>query len=380
MPSKDGWWVFWYEIADGKRRRPRRRLGLKKSTPVAEAKAAFALWVRAFEAANGQDQKLTIGVLMTRYIADRRKEGKNAGKMEFQWRALKLTFEHLQPADLVTEIEVAGEMRTVCHRYALEREAMGRARDTIHSELSLLRTCVSWATKRGLIPQYHIWVSTPGPGRKTALTEDEIMRLLGAIVEAPYHIRLLILIALATGARREAILDLTWDRVDFANRQIDFNTHEIKSILDTSHKKGRAKVDIEEGLYEALMHAKEFAETEFVIEYRSKRLVDPKEGVKNVFIAAGLTGRFIGLHALRHTLATSAAELGIDPRKIQRMLGHDDINTTEGVYIHLRRGFLKEVAAVTDRHIRDLNGVKSGQKTHPRLLEIIPDKAEDEES
>ena len=73
---------------------------------------------------------------------------KAADKMEFQWRALRATFEHLQPADVETTITVAGEPRTRCHQYAVDRHGKGLARATIHSELSLLRSAMSWAAKR----------------------------------------------------------------------------------------------------------------------------------------------------------------------------------------------------------------------------------------
>lgn len=301
---------------------------------------------------------------MDRYISDREKEGKNAKKMRWQWVALKPHFADLQPADLEAPIIVEGEERTRCHKYALERHRAGIARDTIHSELSLLRTAMSWASKRNLIKdKVFVWVPPPGKPRRTALNEDQILQLLGAMVEAPHHIRLAMLIALATGARKEAILDLTWDRVDFVYRTVDFNKPDERSILDTSHQKGRAKVDMSDELYGSLMHAKEFATCEYVIEYRGKRVGDIKKGVKAVFDRSGLKGKFLGLHALRHTLATSSVAAGIDMRKVQRMLGHDDIDTTDKVYAEFRRGALRDVAQVADAHIRLLNGDQNGQKS-----------------
>lgn len=223
---------------------------------------------------------------------------------------------------------------------------------------------MTWAATRKKIPAApFVWVPSAGKPRRTALTLQQIAALIQAILNATLHIRLLIAIALATGARKQAILDLTWDRVDLELRTIDFNTGKKKSILDTSHQKGRAVVDIGEGLYRALKEAKEYARTEHVIEYRGKPVKDPKDGVKDVFTAAGLGGRFLGLHALRHTLATSAAELGIDMRKIQHMLGHDDVRTTEAIYVELRRGFLSEVAEVAEPHLKLISGRSSDDKT-----------------
>lgn len=349
MRTKQGWFAFW----DENDRRKRGRIGCPFSTPVAEARAQFALWVRSREAGLAQDQKLTIGDIMERYIEDRRKEGKRSDKMGFQWAALKPSFEHLQPGDLESEIIVEGEKRTRCHKYAVERSAKGIARATIHSELALVRTALGWAARRRIISPVFVWVPSAGEPRRSALDADQIVRLLGAILEAPPHIRLLMLIALATGARMQAILDLTWDRVDLDRGVINFRTARSTSILDTSHQKGRAIVDIGEELLVWLRKHKEFAgKRPYVIEYRGKKVGSPKKAVRAVFRRAGIEGKYIGLHALRHTLATSAAAAGIDMRKVQRMLGHDDIRTTESVYVEFQRGALSEVALVGDGHIK----------------------------
>lgn len=350
MRTKQGWFAFWEEGG----RRARGRIGLPFSAPVVEARAAFALWVRSREAALAQDTKLTIGEIMERYIEDRRREGKRSDKMRFQWTALRPSFEHLQPGDLESEIIVEGEKRTRCHKYAVERSEMGIARATIHSELALIRTAVGWAARRRLISPVFVWVPSAGEARRTALDAEQIVRLLGAILEATPHIRLLMLIALATGARMQAILDLTWDRVDLDRRVINFRTGAKRSILDTSHQKRRAIVDIGDELIVWLAEAKEYATCEFVIEYRGEKVGSPKKAVRAVFKRAGIEGQFLGLHALRHTLATSAAAAGIDMRKVQRMLGHDDIRTTESVYVEFQRGALSEVASVGDAHIKRL--------------------------
>lgn len=347
----DGYCAAWDEPVDGKDRRRRRAIGLSYDVTEAKAKAHFATWVRTYDAALEQNQKTTVGGEVRAYIADRKLEGRAWKKLEHQWKPMKSHFEDLQPIDLATPVLVEGEVRTRCHAYAVERSKAGRSRDTVHSELSMLRTAMHWSAKRGRILPVHVWVPSPGKPRTNALTEDQLLRLIGAILEAPQYIRILMLLAWATGARRQAILDLTWDRVDLEARTIDFNVEREKSILDTSHEKGRSISYMGEGLRRELIAAKEYARTEFVVEFRGRPMKDPKEGVKKVFEQAGIFGKFIGLHALRRTLATAAQDHGIDLKKIQEQLGHADMKTTEGVYIQARAHRLRDVAELGDRQL-----------------------------
>ena len=346
-----GEWVVRWFTEDG--RRPVVRLAVAPASNERIARAEFAKWVRGRTAAVAQDQQITVGEIMTRYIDDRRAEGKSsAERVAHNWKALEDMFSDLQPADVAAPYMVEGKKRTRCHAHAVARRAQNMARDTIATELTALRTALSWAAKRNLIAEVpHVWVPKAGKVRHTELTEEQAI----AVLDQPTspHIRLLILLALFTGARRGAILELTWDRVDFDKRTIDFRRAELEDaadILDSSHIKGRAFVDMHPVLFIALREAKEVAITPYVVEFRGRQLKDPKDGVRDVFRRAGITSRFVGLHALRHTLATWAADRNVDMRKIQRMLGHSDMDTTTRVYAKHQSGYVLAAAnAVAER-------------------------------
>ncbi|MCL2083596.1 MAG: site-specific integrase [Oscillospiraceae bacterium] len=58
----------------------------------------------------------------------------------------------------------------------------------------------------------------------------------------------------------------------------------------------------------------------------------------------GLDEYGLNLHSYRHTFATMLLEMGVNPRVVQRLLGHSDITTTLGIYTHVVKEVFDSVA------------------------------------
>lgn len=310
--------VAWYESEPGGTKvRRRYRLGTADSKEAARrAPGVYA------EAARPMGTR--VGDLWKAYTVDM------AGRavvttMAFTWKALKDRFG-----------EVEGESVSIeeCREHTKARRAAGISDGTIHTELGHLRMVLLWAAKRKLIAAAPaIERPTKPEPKEDYLTRGEVAKLLTA-AKAP-HIRLAIRLLMGTGARIEAALQLTWDRVDFGNRTI-----RLRNPFDRKVRKGRATVPMNDTLGAELREAQAGALTPYVIEWAGGQVKSIKKGLKN---AGKLIGRpDVSPHMLRHSAGVWLAEDGHSMWEISEFLGHNNVKTTTKIYArfsptHLRK-------------------------------------------
>lgn len=214
-------------------------------------------------------------------------------------------------------------------------KARGAAPGTIWTELNHLRMTLSWAKKEGLIadaPQVPL-PSRPRP-KADYLTKDQARAFLDAC-DFP-HLRLFAHLALATGARRSAILELEWDQVDFERRLINFEREH------NPHAKGRGLVPINDTLFKQLTEAHAKAVSKYVIEYSGDRVHSVSKGVKSTGVRAGLP--FVSPHVFRHSAAVWMAESGEPMEVIAQFLGHTNPEITRRVYARYSPTYLRSAA------------------------------------
>lgn len=321
----------WCAVWGGKEDRRRYGLGVGAERDESVALAALADFVRRRQAASVAVSNAPLSEIVAAYITDRRDAGRKIKSAEANWKALSAVFGHMKPEGVEAPMTVEGKTLTACHHYAVERSKAGRSRDTIWTELLFLRTVMNWAAENKLIEKApKVFVPSKGAPRNVLITEEEAWRLIDACVMP--HMRLFVIVALCATARKGAILELTWDRVDFERGVVDFNRHEERDILDSGYQKGRSVVPMNNLLRAALSEAKTGARTKFVIEWNGQQVKDIKKGFAAALKRAGLEGRKISPHVLRHAAASWMASADIPMRQIQKLLGHSHENITEAVY------------------------------------------------
>ena len=246
------------------------------------------------------------------------------------WRNLGPFFGRMRPAEI--------DHATV-ERYAAARTAAGRKSGTVRREIVTLTAMLNWAAdpRRKLIAKADVHAFTlpaQGAPRDRWLTTAEISKLLdtarqrreqhlvgtNAEPERLSNVERFLWIGLQTGAREQAIIDLTWDRVDFETGMIDFNQPGRRLT-----KKRRVAVPMSTALRSVLTEAFEQRRGPFVLDSRASL----SKGVRAVAAAAGIAG--VGPHVLRHTAATHMARRGVPLFHIAGVLGNT-VGMVERVY------------------------------------------------
>ena len=245
--------------------------------------------------------------------------------IQFSIKALTPHFGYMKP-DQVS--------RQACRDYTAASMAKGKKAGSIRRELDVLRAALKWHDRN--TPA--IIEKPPAPPPKDRyLSRGEYEKLV-AHAKTP-HIWLFMILALSTAARTSALLELTWE-------QIDFETGLIVLAKGDETNKRRATVPMTKRAKAALQEAYRGRTCDYVIEYNGDRVASVIKAFKRTAVSAGLDD--VTPHVLRHTAAVWMAEAGVPMSEISQYLGHSSSKVTETVYARYSPQYLKGAASALE--------------------------------
>lgn len=202
---------------------------------------------------------------------------------------------------------------------------------------------VRWAAKTGRarnVPA--LFVPAVPTTKRRSMTATEVQKLLDDLPHWGATMRLWFLLSWFTAQRIGAIIELTWDRVDWQSGTIDFNAK-----FDGKRRKARAISPMSPSLRELMRKAHDTRSSNHVLEL--EHIAKPQDYIRRQFRARleklGLDPK-LSPHFIRHTVATIIAQK--DVRQAQKLLGHQSLATTERTYAHLEPSFIKPAMDILD--------------------------------
>ncbi|WP_417805054.1 tyrosine-type recombinase/integrase [Thalassospira lucentensis] len=226
------------------------------------------------------------------------------------------------------------------------------SRFTLDRELAVFQGALNFAQDEGLILHAPVLPAFPKSKKRKKpnyLTAAEYHSLLESCHQR--HLRTFVMLGAATGARPQALLELSWRQLDFARETIYLLD---KDEIETG--KGKATVKVLDQHFWAELRTlyeeqKESAHdlgrgAQYLIEYRGRPVKCIKKAFATAVDRAGLSGRDITPKTLRHTHASWLVQAGVSLYEVSERLGHEGIRMVEQHYGHLHPDYQAKSANV----------------------------------
>jgi len=303
-PGRDVWHRCWLDTAQRQT-----RYASLQTTDLSEAKKKLDLWFAGnLSGCTLKEQPKLLAILQSYYL----EHGialVSAGRIEIGMRYW---------SDFFGDIEVSA-LRDVRQQEAFHEwlRDKGQGNNTINRTLSVGKAAINRAWRRGIIEHAPAILMTkaqlsPPKGRPLEIKE------IAALIEATdsEHLIDFILWGLATGARPDALFELTWKQIDFDNALIQLNPEGRPQTT-----KRRPVVRLPEFMAEMYGMAHFQGLQGPVISYSSRPVKSVRNAWRLARAKAGLDDQ-VQPYSLRHTVARWLRKEGVPAWTVAAQLGH----------------------------------------------------------
>ncbi|WP_425145908.1 tyrosine-type recombinase/integrase [Deinococcus sp.] len=245
------------------------------------------------------------------------------------------------------------------HTALATETTLQRSRKQIHV---VLNQALNFACVRGYIitnPAKNVIVPQVISVQKAALeatddtrayTNEEATKLYAAcMLDATPH-AWAIALALQTGLRRGEVYGLAWanfsrtrpeEPLRVAIRQAITEHSGVAVVGPLKTKRSRRTLTLNRQACEVVEAARAWQEAQggewpFLFSERPDTMPRPGNSYRKLHVLQDRAEiRRLDMHSLRHTFASLAFEVGVPIEKLSQLLGHQSINVTQTVYVHL---------------------------------------------
>lgn len=328
------WWIA-YTGADGKQKRESAKTTLK-------TEAEYLLSKKRKEAREGitlpsRKKDMPFKEFAETYLEWSKSQRSYTTKKD-RVKLLLAEFDKINIGDITLE---------TVEQYMSRRQAEGRKPATINRAVATLKHMLTKAVEWEKVDEdkvkkvRKVKLLKENNTRTRFISKEECRAL---IAECAPYLKPIVQTALYTGMRKQEILGLTWDRVDFNHGYIE---------LDKTKNGDKRHIPISLPLRTVL---EELAGTNLdghkhvFHDREGNRYQDVKRGFPGACKRAGITD--FTFHDLRHTFASHLVMAGIDLTTISKLLGHKDLTMTLR-YAHLAPDHLAKAVEVLGNRLEE---------------------------
>lgn len=214
-----------------------------------------------------------------------------------------------------------------------------------------LRNFLKYLAKRGIksLPAEKVELGKQEQREVTFLELEELDRLLNAPEGSgldSLRDKALLATLFSTGMRVSELCSLDRDKIDLGRGEVTVRGKgsKLRLVFLSDDTKDKLKIyldkrpDADEALFIRIPRSKSFSkDSDLRLTPRSIQRI-----VQKYAIRAGVIGKKVSPHTLRHSYATDLLRNGADIRSVQAMLGHSSVTTTQ-IYTHVTDKQLREV-------------------------------------
>lgn len=266
---------------------------------------------------------------------------------------------------------------------------------TIKSIHTLIAPCIRYAYNNDIIiKDFTKAIELPKESEKMKLEKEEEVQPLSKEeqqlfinVIKGHKFEMIFTLALYSGLRQGELLALTWNDININECYIDVNKTmsevpevskegrgKIKQTIQTPKTKSSIrKVQIPSSIINILLDHKEkqkiildkhrelarFKDYDLVFSNKYGNYLNPRQlrkAFNDILIDNNIKPR--KFHNLRHTYATRLFERGVNPKTVQKLLGHSKLTITMDTYTHVLNDVKEKAVNELDILFNEFNGDK----------------------